>query len=752
MALSLSLFGLARLHQNGETTQLKLNKPLSLLYFLAAKGDWVGRSELAFLYFPDISEANAVGNTRKLIFRAKKLEWANLELEQKRLRWLVDTDLKAFQEALEKKDFEKAVSLYSGEFLQGLSVKDAPGFETWLAQEREAHAKAWRQACLGLAASYEEKQNYTAAAESYQKVLDSDALNDDAIIGLMHSLQANSSRTDALAAYEKFCAQLDDELGIAPIEAIQDLAMNIRAEAGLAPLVNSKAYVARLTELSENARKIFLCLALQDKPNLSIVRNALNLTLGELSEANEELIQGEMIDHDSNVLAQDQAEAWLADYPTDQQPLILALARNTKSEKAYGLYKRMYSLTQGFGGMGDLLRARKAYLIEAQKYMTQLDFQAAVTVLSEARVVAEHLDADADAEAFFTEAYALERMGQFKEALKLLKYLDKDEYSPNSEALLSVLLWRTGKSKDAKDWADKALKSDLDWLWAKGVASNTLGYIGFSQEAFLEAASRFKKAASFFQAANEQQRWVGSLNNHAIVLDRMSQAAEEEKKDQKTIDALRKDAEQAYFEALEAQEASGDNDALKALILLNIGMLWERRKDWEQAKTYNLQALPFAQASGALDALARIYLNLGSAYHQLNDAKQAKTNYQEAISNAAKAGEYYIQGMATANLASLNEDPDAFEVALELLEQSGDTDKLSFFQQDYEAALKLRLLEALNEDNALSAEMKLLKLIDLYEKLAEKEKYEVASQAQLMLKDKADFAEAKLSVMAMLKL
>lgn len=748
MPATLSLFGSPRLHKNGETKPLKLNKPMSLLCLLATKADWVARSELGFLYFPDVDEKLALTNTRSLIFRAKKFDWTTLELEKQRVRWLIDSDVSAFRDALKNKQYQEALALYTGEFLQGLSVKDAPEFERWLTQERIALAKERQNAALHLGNQHESNHQFNEAASLYQLVLGTDALNDDAMLGFMRAKQATDNRSDALEAYETFCEKLDSELGIAAAENIQELANTIRKEAGLAPLSLHRE-TARLADLNENTRNLFLCLALQDKPNLSVARNALNLTLSELSAANEDLIQHALIDNETTLLAQEQAEHWLAEHPTDQQPLLLALARNTKSTQAYSLFKRIFELTQGFGGMGDLRRAREAYLKQAQTHMDALEHDQAATLLTELRHVEETLDADPDPETRFTEAYALERQGQFKDALKLLNQLPQEDHNPNIEALLSVLLWRTGKSDEAKSLAEKALKSGLDWLWARGTASNTLGYLAFANEHLQDAASHFKKAASLYQAANEKQRWVGSLNNHAIALGRIAEEASETKQASSTNQDLFKSAEQAYLATLDALEKSQENPALKSLILLNLGVLFERHGKLEKADNYKLQALPFAKKANALDAQARIHLSLGNSYLVQQRYQEARLEFQEAIEFAVSAGEYFIQGMAAANLAELDKDPDAFEVALELLEQSGNQDRFSFFQEEYERTIKFRLDEALNEGNLIKAQALFKKLGLLYSTLELNQKVTKVQDALSALEQTTDLEKNREILLAM---
>ena len=101
MGLNLQLLGVPRVSAAGNLSDLPLDKPASLLYYLACRDDWVSRSELAFLYRPDAPEQLALSNVRVLIYRAKEHSWVQtLEVEKFRVRYRVDTDVQAFSQPL----------------------------------------------------------------------------------------------------------------------------------------------------------------------------------------------------------------------------------------------------------------------------------------------------------------------------------------------------------------------------------------------------------------------------------------------------------------------------------------------------------------------------------------------------------------------------------------------------------------------------------------------------------------------------
>ncbi len=596
---------------------------------------------------------------------------------------LVKCDALDFLANLSEDRLKLALELYKAPFLNDLgkplkSLDLSPQLLDWITEKQEYFADKARAAMIELASLALEQNNLTDVrhwAEQAQK------------------LPATSEPTPAVLAKLRHLL----EVSLGDISETTD---------------KTQEY---LEELSEEALQAFLALSLQDKPNLTIVRAALKLTLEEMSSIREELILAGLIDVDIQLKAKGLANDWFNRYPKELISLLLKLARSTPVEKTFSLYKRIYDKTQGFGGVGDMPRARQAYALEAKELITKLEFADARELLTQICSVETILGLDPEPEMYFLEAYALERMGHYKEAMGLLENLAEELYNPNIIALKSTLLWRCGKGQKAKQAAETASQSGLDWLWAKATAMNTLGYLAHAEENFLEAPSYFKKAASFYQATSDGNRWVGALNNYAIALDKLAMN-EEEKGNDTALEKLREDTEQAYHSALAALDEIEDNPLLRARILLNLGILWERRKNLRQAENCYLEASKVVQTIGAHEIAARLQLNLGYIYFQQERIDEANTCFNQAISIGHKAGEFFIQGAAMANLANMNISPDTMEVALELIEKSGNMDELYTFQKAYEKMLKRRLEQVLLDNNAREAQMLLTKLEGLYQK------------------------------------
>ena len=74
------------------------NKRFQLLAYLAYQNDWVSRDKLAFLFWPDETDHTARHNLRQLLKYLRKMDWlTDLEADEQRLRWQVETDAAALK-------------------------------------------------------------------------------------------------------------------------------------------------------------------------------------------------------------------------------------------------------------------------------------------------------------------------------------------------------------------------------------------------------------------------------------------------------------------------------------------------------------------------------------------------------------------------------------------------------------------------------------------------------------------------------
>ena len=158
------LLGIAAIQSEDAWIEPSANRVSALLYYLAYQNKWVSRNELAFLFWPDIPEATARSNLRKVLARARALTFAtHLETERSRLRWQVDSDLGAFKQALAKDQIHEAMQLYKGDLLQDFYIDGLIEFETWLETEREELKRMFQKLVLSNVNQLETKGHFADA-------------------------------------------------------------------------------------------------------------------------------------------------------------------------------------------------------------------------------------------------------------------------------------------------------------------------------------------------------------------------------------------------------------------------------------------------------------------------------------------------------------------------------------------------------------------------------------------------------------
>jgi predicted ATPase len=114
-------------------------------------------------------------------------------------------------------DFEAGQSdLYRGDFLEGLNVRDALGFEEWTLFERERLKVVYQAALTRRLETSESGGDDQAVIETAQKLLRLDNLREAWYRALMRAYARQGQREAALAQFELCCQILEAELDVEP--------------------------------------------------------------------------------------------------------------------------------------------------------------------------------------------------------------------------------------------------------------------------------------------------------------------------------------------------------------------------------------------------------------------------------------------------------------------------------------------------------------------------------------------------------
>lgn len=248
-SLQLILFGAPEVLLDGKKLYGFITvKSRALLYYLAMKPGAHSRPVLATLLWPESSETAAAKNLRNILSNLRKLVGSHLEITRQTVTFLrqgpYSLDVEQFTAFLEQYrrgrkdigDLEQAVSLYTGDFLEGFHVPDTDLYEQWMAEEREQLRQAQLVALLTLATSHAAQANFPAVLEYATRLMALDNLNESGLQIRMSVLARIGQRSEAIALYQSFCDLLAAELGVSPMAETTALYEQIKDGAN-APVV-----------------------------------------------------------------------------------------------------------------------------------------------------------------------------------------------------------------------------------------------------------------------------------------------------------------------------------------------------------------------------------------------------------------------------------------------------------------------------------------------------------------------------------
>jgi DNA-binding SARP family transcriptional activator/predicted ATPase len=209
----------------------------SLLAYLVLHRDAPqARQHLAFLFWPDSTEAQSRNNLRQALHQLRHaLPDADrfLSADTTTLYWQSDAafslDVADFARALATADaaervanpaamraaLEQAVSLYRGDLLPSC-------YDEWIAPERDRLYEQQLKALERLVRILEDQREYATAIPYAQRLLRHDPLDEDSYLHLMRLHSLNNDRAGALRVYHACASALQRELGVEPSPATRD--------------------------------------------------------------------------------------------------------------------------------------------------------------------------------------------------------------------------------------------------------------------------------------------------------------------------------------------------------------------------------------------------------------------------------------------------------------------------------------------------------------------------------------------------
>ena len=265
--LTLTTLGHVTVTRDNENIGGKLPaKALALLVYLAVTARPHSREHLANLLWGEENETKAQASLRQALSTLKPIADGFLILEKATVTfdraggfWL-DADELVRETRNENVGYDSRfsflASLYRGDFLSTLTIKNAPDFEVWVLEQREKYRARAAELLQRVAQANLDAGNERAALDALNRLVALDTWNENAQQQKMRVLARLGKRKDALAQYQQLKKILRDELEIEPLPETTALFEKIRDARPLAspPPAPLTPFIGRERERAELAQ------------------------------------------------------------------------------------------------------------------------------------------------------------------------------------------------------------------------------------------------------------------------------------------------------------------------------------------------------------------------------------------------------------------------------------------------------------------------------------------------------------------
>jgi DNA-binding SARP family transcriptional activator len=239
----------------GRDVAFDTRKALAILAYLALTPGRQPRERLADLFWPSADPERARGALRRTLSSIRTSPiGSRLEADTSAAALETDAifvDAVRFRELRAEGQHADAVKLYAGDFLAGFSLRDAPDFEQWQAQQAEKFRSDLAASLEALILEERGVGRLPRALALAKRWLELDRLNEAAHRELMRLEALSGDRAAAIRQYHECVHLLDRELGVAPLEETVTLYEAIRV--GKLPAEATRARAPTPTRTVEEA-------------------------------------------------------------------------------------------------------------------------------------------------------------------------------------------------------------------------------------------------------------------------------------------------------------------------------------------------------------------------------------------------------------------------------------------------------------------------------------------------------------------
>ncbi len=227
---TISLLGTPSIIARDRPVTTLRRKNRALVYYLAAQAGPVTRDRLLTFFWPDDERSSAQHTFRTMLHDLRKSTGDLIETENDLLNLhpSVSVDARLFEAGISaaRRDaatLTAALLRYRGAFLDGFTLADTPGFDSWVDAERERYQLLAARGLVALGDLNEAEGNYESALDALLHAVAFDPLQEEIQRATIRLHYLSGDRTGAIRRYESLVRLLDDELGVPPMPETRTL-------------------------------------------------------------------------------------------------------------------------------------------------------------------------------------------------------------------------------------------------------------------------------------------------------------------------------------------------------------------------------------------------------------------------------------------------------------------------------------------------------------------------------------------------
>lgn len=247
--INLSWLGTPIIERDGAAIELETRKAIAMLSFLAFSPTPISRESLAAFFWPEFDQTHALGNLRRTLFSLNRSIGAeilassrdHIGIEPAADVW---QDVNEFGRLLDSAGshahsaaaactdcinaLERSTTLYRGDFLAGINLRDCPEFDDWQYLQRGNFQLKLAFVLEELAQIYALRGEFEKAIQKSRQWVSLDRLNENAQRTLMRTYALAGQRNAALRQYEEYARLLREEFDEEPGEETKTLLQKVQ--------------------------------------------------------------------------------------------------------------------------------------------------------------------------------------------------------------------------------------------------------------------------------------------------------------------------------------------------------------------------------------------------------------------------------------------------------------------------------------------------------------------------------------------